>query len=140
MSTLTASEKKPEETEGLDKLEHFEVCDPDGVDRNNSPPSEEAWRATEKRLVRKLDMTLMPMVWIVYLFNYLDRNNIACVNQRTHNLDNNSDLLSLVKPSWTPSKQTWVFKGPSSIPPSLFSTSGQFKNSKTRFSAGPKVD
>ncbi|KAF9883460.1 hypothetical protein FE257_003458 [Aspergillus nanangensis] len=39
------------------------------------------WDATtlqiEKRLVRKLDMTLMPMVWILYLFNYLDRNNIA---------------------------------------------------------------
>ncbi|KAL2784945.1 major facilitator superfamily domain-containing protein [Aspergillus keveii] len=31
----------------------------------------------EKRLVRKLDMTLMPMVWVLYLFNYLDRNNIA---------------------------------------------------------------
>jgi hypothetical protein len=35
------------------------------------------WRNTEKRLVRKLDMTLMPMVWVLYLFNYLDRNNIS---------------------------------------------------------------
>ncbi|KAL4871283.1 major facilitator superfamily domain-containing protein [Aspergillus spectabilis] len=31
----------------------------------------------EKRLVRKLDLTLMPMVWVLYLFNYLDRNNIS---------------------------------------------------------------
>ena len=31
----------------------------------------------EKRLVRKLDMTLMPAIWLLYLFNYLDRNNIA---------------------------------------------------------------
>lgn len=31
----------------------------------------------ERRLVRKLDMTLMPMVWSLFLFNYLDRNNIA---------------------------------------------------------------
>lgn len=31
----------------------------------------------ERRLVRKLDMTVMPMVWSLYLFNYLDRNNIA---------------------------------------------------------------
>ena len=35
------------------------------------------WRAKEKRVVKRLDMTLMPMVWILYLFNYLDRNNVA---------------------------------------------------------------
>lgn len=35
------------------------------------------WKAAERRVVRKLDLTLMPMVWILYMFNYLDRNNIA---------------------------------------------------------------
>lgn len=35
------------------------------------------WREREKKLVRKLDMTLLPVVWILYLFNYLDRNNIS---------------------------------------------------------------
>lgn len=35
------------------------------------------WRATEKSLVRRLDMTLLPTVWILYLNNYLDRTNIA---------------------------------------------------------------
>ncbi|KAF4990333.1 hypothetical protein FDECE_14409 [Fusarium decemcellulare] len=35
------------------------------------------WRTAEKRIVRKLDMTLMPIVWVLYMFNYLDRNNIA---------------------------------------------------------------
>jgi len=38
---------------------------------------DEAWLAREKRLVRKLDYTLMPTIWVLYLFNYLDRNNIA---------------------------------------------------------------
>ncbi|KAM5385208.1 hypothetical protein ACJZ2D_001169 [Fusarium nematophilum] len=47
----------------------------DGV--HDNPREDPHWIATEKRLVRKLDMTLMPMVWILYLFNYLDRNNIA---------------------------------------------------------------
>jgi hypothetical protein len=37
----------------------------------------EEWQAASKRIVRKLDMTLMPTVWILYVFNYLDRNNIA---------------------------------------------------------------
>ena len=35
------------------------------------------WRHTEKRLVRVLDMTLLPTLWILYLNNYLDRTNIA---------------------------------------------------------------
>ena len=43
---------------------------------NQEGPDEDI-RKMERRLVRKLDMTLMPVVWILYLFNYLDRNNIA---------------------------------------------------------------
>lgn len=31
----------------------------------------------ERKVRRKLDMTLMPIIWLLYLFNYLDRNNIA---------------------------------------------------------------
>ena len=42
------------------------------------------WKETEKRIVRKLDMTLLPMVWIMYLFNYLDRNNIAYAINPSH--------------------------------------------------------
>ncbi|KAK1705311.1 major facilitator superfamily domain-containing protein [Colletotrichum acutatum] len=39
--------------------------------------AEEEFIAHEKSLVKKLDYTLVPMVWLLYLFNYLDRNNIA---------------------------------------------------------------
>ncbi|KAL5412835.1 hypothetical protein PMIN06_005880 [Paraphaeosphaeria minitans] len=38
---------------------------------------DENTRRMEKRIVRKLDMTLMPVVWVLYFFNYMDRNNIA---------------------------------------------------------------
>ena len=38
---------------------------------------DEVWLGREKSLVRKLDKTLMPVIWVLYLFNYLDRNNIA---------------------------------------------------------------
>lgn len=48
---------------------------------------DEQWRSTEKRLVRKLDMTLLPMVWLLYLFNYLDRNNIAQAKLSTFEKD-----------------------------------------------------
>ncbi|TDZ31635.1 MFS transporter prlL [Colletotrichum spinosum] len=35
------------------------------------------WRAMERKIVRKLDLTLLPQLWILYMFNYLNRNNLA---------------------------------------------------------------
>jgi hypothetical protein len=35
------------------------------------------WRQLEKQVVRRLDLTLMPCLWCLYLFNYLDRASIA---------------------------------------------------------------
>lgn len=35
------------------------------------------WQELEKKVVRRLDMTLMPMLWVLYLFNYLDRASIS---------------------------------------------------------------
>lgn len=37
------------------------------------------WRELEKTIVRRLDMTLMPSLWVLYIFNYLDRASIAYV-------------------------------------------------------------
>lgn len=50
-----------------------------GVAMADSDVIDEEYRARDKKLVRKLDMTLMPIIFILYLFNYLDRNNIAYV-------------------------------------------------------------
>jgi hypothetical protein len=44
---------------------------------HEDPRDAPEWQRIEKKLVRKLDMTLLPMVWVLYMFNYLDRNNIA---------------------------------------------------------------
>lgn len=52
------------EMDGADKIEQVQEYDEDT-------------RRIERRLVRKLDMTLMPVVWILYFFNYMDRTNIA---------------------------------------------------------------
>lgn len=64
---IVDSERKAE-------FDHISDLVEDGVER---ALVDEEFRKREKKLVRKLDMTLMPMVWILYLFNYLDRNNIA---------------------------------------------------------------
>lgn len=37
------------------------------------------WQAKEKRIVRILDMTMLPQLWILYMFNFLNRTNIAFV-------------------------------------------------------------
>lgn len=54
-----------------------------GLDQPGDEPQayieDESTRVMEKRIVRKLDMTLMPAVWVLYFFNYMDRNNIAYV-------------------------------------------------------------
>lgn len=31
----------------------------------------------EKRLVRKIDKHLLPMLWVMYVMNYIDRTNIG---------------------------------------------------------------
>lgn len=66
------------DTRSIEKaqLEHLENEHEDTLSPFGSPDSLES-KAAERRIVRKLDMTLLPMVWVLYMFNYLDRNNIA---------------------------------------------------------------
>lgn len=40
--------------------------------RNYVPGSPE-----EKKLLRKIDLRLMPILWIMYILNYVDRTNIV---------------------------------------------------------------
>ncbi|UQC73380.1 uncharacterized protein CLUP02_00024 [Colletotrichum lupini] len=48
------------------------------------------WRDLEKQVVKRLDMTLMPCLWVLYLFNYLDRASIA--QARLSSLDEDLNL------------------------------------------------
>jgi hypothetical protein len=55
----------------------------EGVRRAIAPPAlvaamtPERRAVAEKALVRKIDLRLMPMIVLMYIMNYLDRNNIA---------------------------------------------------------------
>ncbi|KAJ9478371.1 putative High-affinity nicotinic acid transporter (putative) [Pseudozyma hubeiensis] len=40
-------------------------------------PSSEEYKQLEKRLVRKIDIRLMPVLVVLYILNYLDRNSIS---------------------------------------------------------------
>ncbi|GMK53978.1 hypothetical protein CspeluHIS016_0105640 [Cutaneotrichosporon spelunceum] len=52
---------------------------PDLYDKAEHPAAAEyvPGTAEEKRLVRKIDLHLIPMLWIMYVLNYLDRTNIG---------------------------------------------------------------
>jgi len=40
--------------------------------------------AEERKLVRKIDLFLMPTLWIMYILNYVDRTNIVSQSFLTH--------------------------------------------------------
>jgi hypothetical protein len=61
------------DAEALDKQADFIPSPEDQIDALGIPE----WRTLEKKIVRRLDMTLMPCLWTLYLFNYLDRASIA---------------------------------------------------------------
>ncbi|KAG9496387.1 hypothetical protein J7337_012975 [Fusarium musae] len=56
--------------------------------------------AEERRLVRKIDFTLLPCLWWMYVLAYLDRGNIANANaagmSESLNMKDNGRLISLV--------------------------------------------
>ncbi|KAI5816104.1 putative MFS transporter [Pyronema omphalodes] len=56
-----------------EKAQHVEIALPESL-RHLSP--EERARL-EKALIRKIDLRIMPMLVLMYILNYLDRNNIA---------------------------------------------------------------
>jgi hypothetical protein len=64
-------------------IEHAEEAAKD-VDGERLPRPEDIieslgipnWRQLEKKIVRRLDMTLLPTFWILYIFNYLDRASL----------------------------------------------------------------
>jgi hypothetical protein len=43
----------------------------------------------EKKIVRKLDIFMLPQLWILYMFNYLNRTNIAQARLNSFNEDLN---------------------------------------------------
>ncbi|KAF2997991.1 hypothetical protein E8E13_006907 [Curvularia kusanoi] len=60
------------------------VPEPAGTSRVSAPPlvaamSQEQRVAAEAKLRKKIDTRLLPMIILMYIMNYLDRNNIAAV-------------------------------------------------------------
>lgn len=45
---------------------------------DKTPPSAPSWtEEEEKKLVRKIDLRLLPTIWLMYLLSYMDRTKYA---------------------------------------------------------------
>lgn len=80
------------QAEDYDEKEEIDPSDPASYYRNFAPIAElnlSNWRQTERQLVRRLDLTLMPTLWLLYMNNYLDRTNIAQARLNTLDEDLN---------------------------------------------------
>jgi hypothetical protein len=73
-STPTSELVHDTEKGGVQHLESHD--DPMVVGVSDNAVSREI-NPTERRLVRKLDWTILPILWINYWLNYLDRNAIT---------------------------------------------------------------
>lgn len=71
---------KTVQKDGVDAVDLVENAVPENSSRaptliRNLTPEER--RKLEKSLMRKIDLRLLPMIIIMYILNFLDRNNIA---------------------------------------------------------------
>ncbi|KAI7285559.1 MFS general substrate transporter [Hortaea werneckii] len=74
MMVRTPTQKALGHIEDEELKDHEHLPAPDQVIEDLGIPN---WRELEKKVVRRLDMTLMPCLWVLYFFNYRDRASIA---------------------------------------------------------------
>jgi hypothetical protein len=77
--------RRDQQRESIDKVqEQTEVC----ADINNvAALGFEDTDQMQKKIVRKLDTWMLPQLWILYMFNYLNRTNIAQARLNTFDED-----------------------------------------------------
>jgi hypothetical protein len=74
MQSIEAEKHQPEHIDTLHKTGSIEDAAVDAY-VPDSP--------AEKALVRKIDKHLLPMLWLMYIMNYIDRTNIGNVGNDT---------------------------------------------------------
>jgi hypothetical protein len=58
-------------------IEQLSTATADGCNEGASPDKE-----AEKRLLRKLDMRIVPILWLMFMLAFLDRTNVCCASLR----------------------------------------------------------
>lgn len=61
-----------------DEKGELEHCDREvGLGPDSGTPEYVPGTAEERALLRKIDLRMLPILWLMYVFNYLDRTNIG---------------------------------------------------------------
>lgn len=99
-------------------LPYVQEVPTEGVRRAIAPPAlvaamtPERRAVAEKALVRKVDLRLMPMIVLMYIMNYLDRNNIAAARlgalEEDLNLQGNEYAVSFSDWTWLQCAHVWA--------------------------------
>ncbi|CEI38435.1 hypothetical protein FVEN_g12138 [Fusarium venenatum] len=87
LTSLRHDKSEAPNADNVINVEHDEEGSMKHVDADSTPVSarEHAfaelgipnWEELEKKVVRRLDMTLLPTLWLLYVFNYLDRASLG---------------------------------------------------------------
>lgn len=75
MGSVTPSVKETASLEHKESVPDLSIEKGEVIHDENVDTPE--WRTIENKPIRKLDMTLLPVILILYLFDYLDRKNIT---------------------------------------------------------------
>jgi MFS family permease len=60
------------------------------TDLHDASPEQQFDKADERRILRKLDFTVLPILWLLYLVCFIDRSNIG--NAKIQGMDKELDL------------------------------------------------
>ena len=107
MPPASAEKIDAEKVTGDDVLiEHVSETKDETSDESNIVVNSERRAEQERRLVRKLDMRLLPMVFIIYVMNYIDASN-RTLSTEYFDLLNRREMLLHLRDSKVLNR-TWV--------------------------------
>jgi len=67
-------------------IEQLSIANAGGCNEGASPDKD-----AEKRLLRKLDVRIVPILWLMFMLAFLDRTNVCCASSRADSIQR-SDL------------------------------------------------
>ncbi|OBS17651.1 hypothetical protein FPOA_09386 [Fusarium poae] len=101
LASLRHDKSEAPNADNVINVEHDEEGSMKHVDADSTPVSARDhafaelgipnWEELEKKVVRRLDMTLLPTLWLLYVFNYLDRASLG--QARLSTLDEDLQLV-----------------------------------------------
>lgn len=72
-----AKTKRDDKVARIEKMEDIENHAVEDIQKHAHRQDDPEWTTAQKRYLRKLDLIILPMISLLYFFEYLDRGNVA---------------------------------------------------------------